>query len=134
MKSWILFAFTLASLFVISCSEDEETKLDGKWQLQEIVENGEVQRTDTVYYNFQNSLFMYQTYSPSKERYRHSYGFKAQQGSELSLELHSSPQPTNVFLPFTDWTSTKRTFTIEKHNGKQLVLVGDGKTYTFRKF
>lgn len=129
MKNWILLAFGLMCLSVMSCSKDEETELDGKWQLQQIAQNGEVQHTDTIFYNFQNTLFMYQTYSPSTDVYRKSYGYKAQQGSELSLEILSID-----FLPFTDWSSVKRTFTIEKHDRKQLILVSDGKTYTFRKF
>lgn len=129
MKNWILLVFGLMCLSVMSCSKDEETELDGKWQLQQIAQNGEVQHTDTIFYNFQNTLFMYQTYSPSTDVYRKSYGYKAQQGSELSLEILSID-----FLPFTDWSSVKRTFTIEKHDRKQLILVSDGKTYTFRKF
>lgn len=124
----------LLLLTVVSCSKDEETELDGKWQLQEIEQNGEVQYTDTVFYNFQNSLFMYQTYSPSEDVYRKSYGFKAQDGNQLALELLSSPQSVAEFLPFTDWTSAKRTFTIDKHERKKLILSSEGRTYTFRKF
>lgn len=67
MKNWMIVFGCLLLLTVVSCSKDEETELDGKWQLQEIEQNGEVQYTDTVFYNFQNSLFMYQTYSPSED-------------------------------------------------------------------
>ncbi|MEG1544798.1 MAG: lipocalin-like domain-containing protein [Tannerellaceae bacterium] len=131
MKNWLI---ALCLLMLAACSNNWDDQLDGKWQLQTVEQGGTVLAVDTIYYNFQNTLFMYQTYSPASDKYRKSYGFNALEGDKLLLELDNNPQPVHLFLPFTDWTSTKRTFLIEKHSGSQLIISSDGRRYTFRKF
>jgi hypothetical protein len=114
-----------------ACSKDTDDKLEGKWQMQQIEADGHVQKTDTIYYNFQTSLFQYQIYNAQTNGYPNRYGFKTMKGdNELLLELEAD----DVFLKLTDWTSKNRTFTIEKLTGRELILTGDGRRYTFRKF
>lgn len=125
-------------LLTISCSKDTDDKLEGKWQLKEVIlENGQVQPVDTVWYNFMNSLFMYQLYDTARvgdNKYRHSYGFKTWDGDSLMLELTSDPQLVKDFLPYTDWDEQRRMFLIEEVNGKELILTSEGSQYNFRKF
>lgn len=118
-----------------ACSKDTESKLFGKWQLQQTEANGVVQDVDTIYFNFEHSLFMYQVYLPVIDSFRHSYGYNTLEGDKtLLLELTANPAPVDRFLPYTDWDSAKRTYTIDKLTTKQLILSSEGKTYTFRKF
>ena len=122
-------------LLLVACSNDVYDKLDGKWQLQQVEENGIVQDVDTIYYNFQTSLFMYQIYDPALDDIRACYGFNTKEGdNKLLLELISNPKPVESFLKYTDWTSTTRVFIIEKADRKKLILESEGKRYTFRKF
>lgn len=122
-------------LLLAACSNDVYDKLDGKWQLQQVEENGIVQDVDTIYYNFQTSLFMYQIYDPASDDIRDCYGFNTKEGdNKLLLELISNPKPVESFLKYTDWTSTTRVFIIEKADRKKLILENEGKRYTFRKF
>lgn len=133
IKKWIALASTI--LLIVSCSDNFEDKLEGKWQLQKVETNGEVHQVDTVWYNFQTSLFMYQIYVPATDSYRYTYGYRTFEGdNQLLLELSSETQPIDKFLPFTDWTSATRLFTIDKCTAKQLVLSSEGKQYIFRKF
>lgn len=132
MKYWILAAFTI---ILAACSNDTERKLDGKWQLQQMEANGEVIKADTVYYNFQNLLFMYQVYLPATETFVIQYGNNSvEDDDKLILQLADDPGPISNFLRYTDWQSGTRTFTIEKLSGKQLILNSEGKRYIFRKF
>lgn len=125
-------------LLLASCSKDSEDKLMGKWQLKEVVDpQGEIQRVDTVWYNFQTSIFMYQINEPSSGEYvyRISYGYnRVEEDNRLWIQLISDPQPINDFLEYTDWSSAQRTFIIEKLSGKDLILSSDNKQYIFRKF
>lgn len=133
MKYWILAA--VAILLVASCHNDTVHKLEGKWQLQQVEANGDLIEADTVFYNFQNTLFMYQVYLPADDRYVLQQGFNTiKDEDELILEFANDPRPANEFLQYTDWTSVTRTFTIEKVSGKQLILNSEGKRYIFRKF
>jgi hypothetical protein len=78
---------------------------------------------------------MYQVYHSDSDTFTHQYGFKTQpEESTLQLELFSSPGPVENFLPMTDWNKSTRTFTVDKINGKHLILSSEEKTYTFVRF
>ena len=51
-----LIAITCFVVALVSCIKVEH-KLEGKWQLKTVEANGVVQTVDTVWYNFQPSLF-----------------------------------------------------------------------------
>lgn len=128
---WIVVCVILFA----ACSKDTESKLFGKWQLQKVEANGVVQDVDTVYFNFEHSLFMYQVYVAEIDSFRHQYGYNTLEGDKtLLLELENNPRPIHKFLPYTDWDSSKHTYTIDELKSKQLILSSEGKTYTFRKF
>lgn len=118
-----------------SCSNDLETKLNGKWQLQQVEADGNVQHVDTIFFNFQHSLFMFQISNPVTKAEHVSFGFNTIEGdNQLILELTDNPSPVSNFLQYTDWTSGTRTYTIEKSTRKELILFSEDKRYTFRKF
>ena len=133
----VLAAVCLLSAMT-ACSKDEEDKLMGKWQLKEVVTaEGDIQKVDTVWYNFQTSIFMYQIYDSSREdyKYRKCYGYnKVEEEKQLWIQLISDPHPVEEFLKYTDWSSAQRTFVIEKLTGKELVLSDNHTQYVFRKF
>ncbi|MDR2764507.1 MAG: lipocalin-like domain-containing protein [Tannerella sp.] len=125
-----------ALLMLTSCQKELTKQLHGKWQLKTIEQAGHVSNVDTVWYNFQSeALFMYQIYHVDKDSFSHLYGYKSQpEENKIHLELISYPRPVGEFLPLTDWEDRSRTFTVEKINGKRLVLYSDNKTYEFIQF
>lgn len=136
MRLWII-TFLAAAFMFSSCNKDEDDKLEGKWQLRQVETEGQIVKVDTVFYNFQTSLFMFQIARPSSNGMRHRYGFKDLEGENtLVLELDESDpnNPLSNFLPHTDWDSAKEVFTIEKLTGSQLILNRNNKRYIFRKF
>jgi hypothetical protein len=123
------------SLFLASCSSDVGDRLEGKWQLQQVETAGQVQKADTVFYNFQTSLFMYQIYDPDTETFTSCYGFKMMETkNQVMLELTNYSISLNKFLPQTDWASPSRRFLVEEVTDRRLVLKGDEKRYVFRRF
>lgn len=129
-----LLLFLLSCFF--SCQKDTEEKVYGKWLLEKIVRtDGQVEPVDTVWYNFQTTLFLYQIYEPSRGGYRNSYGLATFESDDrITLELQNDPGMVADFLPYTDWTSGIRTFTVVRLKGKDLTLESDGKQYIFRKY
>ena len=122
-------------LSLIACGDSLEHHLEGKWQLKTMEQNGKIEIVDTVWYNFQNSLFEYQVYVPAIDSVRNMYGYKTLADDQhLELELVSYFITIKDFLPLTDWSSPKRTFQIEKSTGSRLILSSEGKTYTFKKY
>jgi hypothetical protein len=127
--------YIAALLFFASCSSDIGDRLEGKWQMREIEVDGKVQKVDTIYYNFQTSLFMYQIYRPANDTYGHCYGFKMMETkNQVLLELTDYSVNVSKFLLQTDWESPSRRFIVEEVTEKRLVLKSDGKRYTFRRF
>ena len=122
-------------LSLIACGDSLERQLEGKWQLKTVEQNGQIETVDTVWYNFQNSLFEYQVYVPAIDSVRNMYGYKTLVDDQhLELELVSYFITIKDFLPLTEWSSSKRTFQIEESTGSRLTLSSEGKTYTFKKY
>ena len=120
---------------MVSCNKVEH-KLEGKWQLKTVEANGVVQTVDTVWYNFQTSLFEYQLYDPAKDVYRTNFGYKTLKGdTKLDLELvNYGGTPLKIHGVPADWTSPKQTFTIEQSSVTNLVMSAREESYTFKKF
>ena len=122
-------------LSLIACGGSLERQLEGKWQLKTVEQNGQIETVDTVWYNFQNSLFEYQVYVPAIDSVRNMYGYKTLVDDQhLELELVSYFITIKDFLPITDWSAPKRTFQIEESTGSRLTLSSEGKTYIFKKY
>ncbi len=130
-----MMALVTCLLLFLSCEKDRKDELEGKWQLKEVVDASNItHQVDTVWYNVQNTLFMYQLYTQGE--YLHQFGFKERPDNQTVIfELTDNmPGPIDGFLPFTDWSGQSRTFTIEKVTGSQLILSSEGKRYKFQKF
>ncbi len=132
MKKRLIIAASV--LIALSACDTMSTDLEGKWQLNQIECGGEISAVDTVWYNFQTTLFQYQIYDRSSDRYRYSYGYNFYEGDQLKLQLLSDPHPVGEFLPYTDWHEVTRNFCVEKVTHKQLILSSEGKKYIFKKF
>ncbi|MDL2256361.1 lipocalin-like domain-containing protein [Parabacteroides sp. OttesenSCG-928-K15] len=128
--------FVVVILLFFSCKTDKDTELDGKWILREVVDaDGTRQKVDTVWYNFQNTLFMYQLYNAADDKYPYIHGLKTKEGdNRFHIKLENSPVSVGSFLPLTDWEDRERTFTIEKHSHNKLILNSEGKDYFFDKY
>jgi len=126
--SFILFA-SCDKIFVDISGK--EADLQGKWQVDNV---------DSVYYNFQSSLFQYQIYQ-QKEAMSMAYGNYTLYDTALDIRLLS--EHTVISLDHLKWdtlfsstghdTIFKR-FTIEKLTNKQLVLNSNNGKISLHKF
>ncbi|HBK28997.1 MAG TPA: hypothetical protein DDZ04_04080 [Parabacteroides sp.] len=115
--------------FLLTSCDSYTTDMEGKWQLERIESESGISQVDTVWYNFQTSLFQYQIYDQSTRSYRTSDGFNTYEKDKLVLRLFSE----NI-LPYTDWNTSVRDFIVEKKNRNALILSSEGKKYYFRRF
>jgi len=129
MKKYYLISILFALFF--SCDDIPTSLLIGKWQLNTIEKNGVEIPVDTVWYNFQSvSVFAIQIYTPQLDTVYMNKGARKQVDNDLFIELESE-----AYLYLTDWDSASRSFTIEKVNRKNLVLLSkEGYIYSFIKF
>ncbi|MDR1644499.1 MAG: lipocalin-like domain-containing protein [Tannerellaceae bacterium] len=130
-----IIGYVAAFLLFASCSREIGDRIDGKWQMQQIEADGKVWNVDTIYYNFQTSVFMYQIYRPLSDSFSHCYGFKTMETDKQALlELTDYGVVISKFLPQTDWETPIRRFIVEEITAKRLILQSDGKRYIFRRF
>lgn len=124
----------LLAIFLWSACDSHTTEFEGKWQLAEIECAGDVTPVDTVWYNFQTSLFQYQIYDRTTDQYLAVHGYHTYENGILSLDLFQSTEDERNFLKRTDWDSAQRSFSVEEISREKLILSDDGKRYIFRKF
>ena len=137
MKKTAFFVICSLILFV-SCDKmfvfvsGKEADLQGKWQMD---------NADTVYYNFQNSLFQYQIYR-KKDTISSVFGYYNLYGDtaiELKLLREYSAIPLDyfgwdtIFSPMYQDAIFKK-FTIEKLTSKKLILYSNSGRISFHKF
>ena len=133
-----LFFVTCSVLFLVSCDKlfvgisGKEAELQGKWQQD---------NADTVYYNFQNSLFMYQIYL-NKDSIAQSYGYYNLYG-DTAIDLRLLSEYTNFSWEQLGWTTFYsptgqdtifKSFKINELTDKKLVLQSNDGKISFHKF
>ena len=134
MNKRIGLLLSLLAIFLWSACDSHTTEFEGKWQLAEIEYAGNVTPVDTVWYNFQTSLFQYQIYDRTTDQYLAVHGYHTYENGILSLDLFQSTEDERNFLERTDWDSAQRSFSVEEISREHLILSDDGKRYIFRKF
>ena len=134
MNKRIGLLISLLAIFLWSACDSHTTEFEGKWQLAEIEYAGNVTPVDTVWYNFQTSLFQYQIYDRTTDQYLAVHGYHTYENGILSLDLFQSTEDEQNFLERTDWDSAQRSFSVEEISREKLILSDDGKRYIFRKF
>ena len=137
MKKTFFFV-TCAFLCLIACDKlfvdvsGKEVELQGKWQMD---------GADTVYYNFQNSLFLYQNYQKKGEMSQ-VYGYYTLYG-DTGLDLRLLKEYASLPLDHLGWDTLRsvtgqdtifKAFKIEKFTKKELILSSDKGKMSFHKF
>ena len=131
--------FVICSLvFLLSCDDmfvrisGKEAELQGKWKMD---------NADTVYYNFQNSIFQYQIYR-KENSISHVYGYYTLYG-DTALDIRLLTEYANFSLDYLKWDTLYSTtnqdtifksYKIEKFTKKQLTLYSDNERTSFHKF
>jgi len=137
MKKTIFFVICVL-LFLVSCDKlfvgisGKEADLQGKWQMD---------NADTVYYNFQNSLFMYQIYL-QENKISSVQGYYILYG-DTALDLRLLNEYSFISLDHLGWDTLRsstgqdtifKRFTIEKLTSKKLILYSNNGKISFHKF
>jgi len=137
MKKTFFFV-TCALLFFVACDKvfvgvsGKEAELQGKWQNDD---------ADSIYYNFQNSLFLYQIYL-TKGEMSQVYGYYSLYG-DTGLEIRLLREYSSFPLDYLGWDTLYsatsqdtiyKAFKIEKLTTKELILSSDSGKMSFHKF
>jgi len=137
MNKTLLFVIC-SLLFLVSCDKlfvhisGKEADLQGKWQMD---------NADTVYFNFQNSLFQYQIYR-KKDAMSSVFGYYVLHG-DTALDVRLLREYASFSLNYLGWDTLRsatgqdtifKAFKIRQFTSKKLILYSDKGTESFHKF
>ena len=137
MKKTVFFVISII-LFMVSCDKlfvgvtGKEVDLQGKWQID---------NADSVYYNFQNSLFQYQIYT-KENNISDVYGYYTLY-EDTAIELRLLREYSQISLDHLKWDTLYsatgqdticKIFNLDKFTKKELILSSDKGKISLHKF
>ncbi|MDD2797536.1 MAG: lipocalin-like domain-containing protein [Bacteroidales bacterium] len=136
MNKIILFLFvTTFFLFLdTSCSDNYNSDLRGKWQLRSIETNGITKSVDSIFYNFDNLVFVMQNIT-HKTSVVSVFGTFQQDQDSLTIGFPDSKYGSRDKLwNYFQWADSIQTFKIIDLSHKRLCLKNKVSTLSFRKY
>lgn len=130
--SLLILFFSLLGFY--SCNDDENSNLEGRWQLNQIeTSDGKKQNVDTIFYSFDRNVFQYLKLTTDTETFM-GFGNYTVSGGEIKVDLvwdSFRPYECDTCL---GWNSLSRSFTIRKNTSSALELESEGEILYFKKF
>lgn len=134
MKKWCL-AYVVLMIMLLSCSKDDEVKLEGRWQGTMIESPSHIVQSDSLFWSFDRGVCQIQTLKSSlphfAERIFANY-ILADDSIMITIpESYMYMARQNKYL---DWNTTERRFAIRGLTSKSLILSVNDTIYSFRKY
>lgn len=119
----------------ISCSKDNEAKLEGRWQVTTIESPRHFVETDSLFWSFDSGVCEIQTLQASSPHYAeqiYANCLIAEDSIKISIpEKFFYLANRNRYL---DWNTPERKFAIRELTNKILKLSVNDTIYSFRKY
>lgn len=129
---YILFLLLLA---FISCSKDDEAKLEGRWQGTTIESPRHRVQSDSLFWSFDSGVCEIQTLQASTPHYAEQiYANYLLEENSIKISVpnkYFNKVSQNRFL---DWDTLERKFLIKELTSKSLRLSVNDTIYSFRKY
>lgn len=129
---YLILAFTL---FLISCSKDDETKLEGRWQGTTIESPRHRIQSDSLFWSFDRGVCEIQTLRVSNPHYAEQiYANYMIENDLVSIQIPYTYLPTAKKNRYLDWNTQERKFKIRELTSKSLKFSVNDTIYSFRKY
>lgn len=129
-----LLIFFVSFLSFYSCGDDENSDIEGRWQLNRMLTaDGQTQDVDTIFYSFHKNVFQYLKLTSDTETFM-GFGNYTISGGEIKVDLiwdSFRPYECDTCL---EWNSLSRSFIVKKNTSSALELESDGETLYFKKY
>ncbi|PXV63855.1 lipocalin-like protein [Dysgonomonas alginatilytica] len=130
--SLLILFFSLLGFY--SCGDDENSNLEGRWQLNQIeTSDGKKQDVDTIFYSFDRNVFQYLKLTSDTETFM-GFGNYSVSGGEIKVDLiwdSFRPYECDTCL---GWNNLSRNFIIKKNTSSALILESEEEILYFKKY
>ena len=122
-------------LSLISCSQDNENRIEGRWQATSIESPRHSLYTDSLFWSFDKGVCEIQTLSRTNSHYSEQI-YSSYLINEDSIKISLYSQHVNVAKRnrYLDWNTPQRKFAIRELTTKSLKLSVNDTVYSFRKY
>ena len=131
--SSIILSFVFLSL--ISCSKDNDAKLEGRWQATSIVSAVHSLYTDSLFWSFDSGVCKIQTLQASNPHYAQQiYANYLIVEDSIKISIPTQYMDMAKANRYLDWKTSMRKFAIRELTSKSLKLSVNDTVYSFRKY
>ena len=132
LTSIILF---FVSLLSVSCSRDNDAKIEGRWQTTSIESPRHSLYTDSLFWSFDMGVCEMQTLKASNPHYAEQiYGSYLINDDSIRISISSDYYYMAKQNKYLDWNTQERKFAIREITLKSLKLSVNDTIYSFRKY
>lgn len=129
------YIYPLLLTFLISCSKDNEVRIEGRWQTIVIESPRHSMQADSLFWSFDKGVCEFQTLRVSSPHYAEQiYANYLIAGDSIKISI-----PEKYFYlanknKYLDWNTPERKFAIRVISAKSLKLSTNDTIYSFRKY
>lgn len=125
----------LFSILFLSCSKDNEVKIEGRWQTTSIESPRHSLYTDSLFWSFDMGVCELQTLKASNPHYAEQiYGSYLINDDSIRISISSDYYYMAKQNKYLDWNTQERKFAIREITLKSLKLSVNDTIYSFRKY
>ena len=125
----------LFSILFLSCSKDNEVKIEGRWQTTSIESPRHSLYTDSLFWSFDMGVCELQTLKASNPHYAEQiYGSYLINEDSIRISISSDYYYMAKQNKYLDWNTQERKFAIRELTLKSLKLSVNDTIYSFRKY
>lgn len=122
-------------LLLISCSRDNDAKIEGRWQTTSIESPRHSLRTDSLFWSFDKGVGEIQTLRALYPHYAEQiYASYLIEEDSIKISIYSEHLNIAKSNRYLDWNTPQRKFAIRELTSKSLKLSVNDTVYSFRKY
>ena len=134
MKTKIIFLAVIMTT-ILSCSNSDETKIEGRWQATSIESPRHNLYTDSLFWSFDKGVCEIQTLLASSPHYAEQiYANYLIKDDSIKISIPAKYFEFATQNRYLDWKTPERKFAIRELTSKKLKLSVNDTIYSFRKY
>ena len=123
------------SLLSVSCSRDNDAKIEGRWQTTSIESPRHSLHTDSIFWSFDKGVGEIQTLNRTSPHYAEQiYASYLIEEDSIKISIYSEHLNIAKSNRYLDWNTPQRKFAIRELTSKSLKLSVNDTIYSFRKY
>ena len=129
------YIYSILFLAFLSCSKDNEEKIEGRWQTTTIESSRHNLRADSLFWSFDMGVCEFQTLQSSNPHYAEQiYANYRIEGDSVKISIPSKYMHLATQNRYLDWNTAERKFAIRELSSTSLKLSVNDTIYSFRKY